>query len=235
MVDFVNVYDEYAVIHRNGPVSIMYSNPFEPYSRLARGWFPDSSQAYQWPKQVMPPSNASIMSVYLIAVARSSEATTLAYLQYSTEGNQDYQPTNYTDFNVMTSDHYDEYLINVTWAENWTASMLLSPELYVRMIGLGQSAEYPMYVDYIGLRYNWTFTGAPPSGPISDWKNSTLGKITFGQMLVGGIGVIGFVGMILVPPVGIILARTAENKMLLLVGMTIWMVLCFGLFMAGVS
>lgn len=230
MVDFVNVYDEYAVVHRNGPASVMYSTPFVTYSLLARGWFPDSSQAYQWPEQVMPSTNATIMSVYLIAVARSSGADVLAYMQYSTDGNQNYHPTNITNFTVLNADDYDEYLINVTWAENWTAAMLLSPDLYVRMISLGPSATNPIYVDYIGLRYNWTFVGAPPAGPGWNWPNSTLGKLTNASLLIGVLGTIGFVGMIVSPAVGIMMARNAEDRGPIIGKAALAMLACFVLF-----
>ena len=241
-VDFVNVYDEYACVHRLGPASWCYCVSSN-YSSLARGWFPDGSQAYGWPAQTMPISNSSIMSVYLVVVAKLANYQLLppypsACLQYSIDGQENYYPALYSPnatFSIYNYTTYQECLFNVTTYQNWTPQMLLSSSTFVRVHITSAEVTNPVLVDYVGLRYNWTFTGLPPGGPMNDWKNSTLGKITFGQMLIGGIGVIGFVGMILVPPVGIILARTAENKMVLLVGMVIWMVLSFGLFMAGVS
>ena len=241
MVNYSNAYDEYAAVHRNGP-STWLSYGEGNSSQISRGWFPDSSQAYNWPKQTMPLANSSILSVYLIAVCQKmagfSMASPVAYLQYSIDGQDHYYPALYTPNDTFTITNlfgYIEYVFNVTTYQDWTPQMLLSSQTWVRIWVEGLSLGNYVLVDYVGLKYNWTFTGAPPSGPGSDWKNSTLGKITFGQMLVGGIGVIGFIGMILVPPVGIVLARTAENKMVLLVGMTIWMLLSFGLFMAGVS
>lgn len=235
-VDFVNVYDEYACVHRLGPASWCYCVSSN-YSSLARGWFPDSSQAYGWPAQTMPIGNSSIMSVYLVVVAKVSNYQVLppypsACLQYSIDGQENYYPALYSSNATFSIYNYTEYqvcLFNVTTYQNWTPQMLLSQETFVRVHITSAEVVNPVLVDYVGLRYNWTFLGAPDN-PIWDWENSTLGQLSNASLLIGALGTIGFIGMIVAPAVGIMMARHAEDRGAVIGKAALAMLACFALF-----
>jgi hypothetical protein len=234
MVDYYNAYDPYACVHRNGPATWLYSGRIN-YTTIARGWFPDTSQAYDWPKQVMPLSNATILSVYLITIAKLSSTDfyppyPVGYLQYSIDGQDHYYPassaTNNT-FNITNVASYQEYLYNVTTWQNWTPEMLLSPQTFVQLNVTGAVSLSPILIDYIGLRYNWTLGAIP--GPSHVPYQFTF-NFSSGSLIQGSLGVLGFAGLVICPAIGYIVMNRSENKVNAFIFTLMFGVFSFALF-----
>jgi len=214
-------------------------------SWISIGSFQDHSEEYGWPYQVLPLGNGTINDVSLIVNITFALYGHNAWLQYSLDGQQSWKPTanlsNKFDLfgaNVPATYHVPtNYLVNVTTLEIWTPQKILSSSLYVRLYTEdAMNWDYRIGVDYIGLKYNWTTAGASPiPNPIYHWKNSTLGHITFAQMIVGGFGVLGFIGLIATPAIGILLARRSDNRVAV-IGKTIFACLIFfTLFLVGIG
>ncbi len=143
--------------------------------------------------------------------------------------------------NMLTFDspwNYTVFGINVTDATTWTPRILLSSVFYVRLYtNVSVPSSKMFYVDYVGLRYNWTlnYTTNPDPVPIWDYPNSTFSGIDFGDFITGGMGFMGFAGMIAVPAITLWRARESDNRMVLGVYGIVGFTICFGLFLASLG
>lgn len=238
----------YGILERTGPAVGIWMSSHVPghYASVQTNYFMDFYHDYGWPAQTMPMLNATIQSVYLIVLVYTSGSSFNGYLQLSIDAGANFYPSPNTHpeyYQTMSSPSgYSEYLFNVTnlptWtggSANWTAQMMMDGKTFVRLFTDDFISEpNAIYVDYLGFRYNWTLPGAGTQGEGPTWSNSTLGMLNAGSWFIGGMGTLGFVGMITVPALGIILVKRTEDKAFMTVKVIGAFTLCFGLFLGSI-
>ena len=199
-----------------------------------------------WPRQIIPPANATILDVNLIVVYLCQNGPSSGALQFSLDygvRNTWYPWLNFSDpgiYHTFASTGYSStpvvYYFNATPLHAWTASDLVSFNLYIMfsqyvVTGLPHAS---MLIDYVGLEYNWTISGpatnytyTTPQGPIFNVSGDTVKGI---------MGTIGFVGMVGLPAGCIYMARVRdEGRAYFFVVAVAGMAFFFSLFIGAIS
>jgi hypothetical protein len=230
----------------NGPSAKIWTfgDPYpDDYYYVSTGNYIDLHQDYGWAEQPLPPWNATILAVWLVAYIGSPEPINFdGYLQYSLNAQfGPWEPTqapgNVFDIGPPTyPDHWKLLRLNVTGMETWTPEMLLNSWTFVRFWtndSMGWSTEIEL--DYVGLCYNWTVGSQTAPLPESSWGASRLGQMAFGDWFIGIMGAISFFGMIAVPAVVYVMAKGSEEKGALIVKGMAFFGASFGLFLASIG
>lgn len=176
--------------------STSYSNFWVPYSN----------------RSAFPLTNATILSVSMIAIAYVPGGTTIQMLAM-----HDVNGTYYSFHNgPEVSGSYwtfQKFEVDLTADYAWNASML-TDTAFLRIVLMAFGSGTPIYVDYVGLSYTWQYGPAsPPSGGPIGWGSSWITN-TFIATLAG----VGFIGMIAYPALAIYSYKSKDEKIGAVVG-----------------
>jgi hypothetical protein len=240
--DWKNAGDSFMARMRGGGTAYLVDYEGYPYDDdwISTGFFRDAHEYYGWDYQVMPLGNGTILDVSLIVNLTTPNLPSYHVgLQYSLDSQATWEPdfSSHPEymFDVDSSVHWKTYGFNVTAMETWTPQNLMGSQLFVRLWTDDHIwSGIELCVDYIGLRYNWTTNPSAPSQPIDTWENSTLAHMSMGQLIPGGIGMIGFIGMIVVPPLTVYMAKRSDERILTGVKGFAAFTFCFGIFLAAI-
>ncbi len=211
----------------------VYADTFTDTASWTNYW--NASWTVAW----FPPANSTIYKVYIVAEFSNGSYMPNLWLEYATDGltfdnkawfygNEDWDPTFIPYYN-------NTKLWDVTSLQTWDNDTFLSPNFIVRM------QAYPIpgfnyYLDYLGLIVYWEGAGGGEWGgvegdePVPWDPDFNIIYTEEGFILV--LGVIGFIGMISVPPVTILYYRVAEgDRISAFVKALVAFVFCLTLFM----
>jgi len=207
-------------------------------------WYSDYWAPYT-NRSTFPPDDATIVSISMVAIARSTTGsrpftlhasytdattattTTVHAPQFWTtpttfiHGNPLYHTTLFT-FNMTAS--------FATVFSHWNATMLTNNTSELKIsVTPDTGGTNIIYFDYIGLDYTWTSSLPGAQVPFS-------GKALGIPSAMGIFGIIGFAGMIALPAAGIWMARRSdEPRMLFGLKLMLAFVVCLGLFLASIA
>jgi hypothetical protein len=230
----------------NGPSAKIYTfdDPYpDDYYYVSTGDYMDISQDYGWYEQPLPPWNATILSVWLVAyIGSPAPFNCEGYLQYSLNAQfgpwgPSLTPGNMIDIGPPTyTEHWKLVRLNVTALETWTPDIMLDSMTFVRFwtndsMGWGTEIE----IDYVGLSYNWTTLSQVAPLPETSWGASRIGQMIFGDWFMGIMGAVGFLGMTITPAVAAIIAKRSDERGLLVVKAMGAFIVFFTLFIASIG
>jgi len=217
--------DAGAWVSTYGFTNPVYNNYWSPYSNRSN----------------FPPSNATILSVSLIAIAHCSVTRWFQLSIICDVGPSHENRTTITSpsmyMELTAHDHDLLYEFNITagmascgalgnWTTNWMTVYFIT----------GQSFGTLLYVDYLGLNYTWVVAGGGGGGGGGAGGGSgTVGPVEL-PSLTGLIGLVGFIGMVGTPAAAIWFYRQ-EGGSKLFAGVTamIGFVVFLGLFLSVIS
>jgi hypothetical protein len=183
--------------------------------------FTSSSYIGFWPpysnRSAFPASNATILSVSMIAVAYVPVGATIQMFAM-----HDVNGTYYSFHNgPEVSGSYwtfQEFEYDLTDDYSWNASMLTSTT-FLRIVLMAYGSGTSVYVDYVGLSYTWQYGPAPPAG--GGWNPFGFGSSWMSSIFIVTLGGVGFIGMIAYPGVAIYSYKSKDEKLNSVVGFII--------------
>lgn len=195
--------------------SAIYTNFWVPYSN----------------RSAFPTSNATILSVSMIAIAYvPAGATIQMFAMHDVNGtyysfhNGPEVSGSYWTFQEFEYDLTDDY--------SWNASMLTNTT-FLRIVLMAYGSGTPVYVDYVGLSYTWQYGPAPPpSGGPFGWG---LGSSWMSDIFIIILGAVGFIGMVGYPGVAIYSYKSKDEKLNSVVGFIIGETLFIGMLWFALS
>lgn len=192
----------------------LYSNYWSPYSN----------------RSAFAPANATFLSVSMIAIARCQIPRTFQLTAISTVGTT-YTSTKSSWYNAGTTDQAFTYNITAFLTSNGVLGNWTNSTTAIYLQADDDSYGRAIYVDYVGLSFNWRYANGSSSGP------GGSGEGTFRTPdVIGLMGMTGFIGMIGVPAASIwMFRRDGGSKIYFGVMALVTFTVCFGLFYASIN
>ena len=221
--------------------AILQASYAGPDEWVATGLY--NSTEYYGDPMVFPPSNSTIGDVYLYAYACIDTITSSRtfYMQYAINESKSTIDAGTAIWhggaaawsNIKTATNvYPTFLafaIDITTNESWNASMLRD-NIWVRLYS-DDHGSTKLYVDYVGLYYTWTYDEEPPEGGEDPVGSFGLADFT----IVSAFGMVGFIGLIALPPVAIWMWRNeGGSRLRAFVTLLIAGMFCFVLFYVSI-
>ena len=193
--------------------SSVYSNFWEPYSN----------------RSAFPPSNATILSVSMIAVAYVPAGPYIRMYAFKNVNGTYYS---FVNGPIMYGSYwtFERFEVDLTDAYSWTASALTNTsEIRILVMAIGSGT--PVYVDYVGLSYTWQYGPPPPeeNGPIS------FGPTWTSDIFIATLAGVGFIGMIAYPALAIYSYKSKDEKLNSVVGFIVGETLFIGMLWFALS
>lgn len=196
----------------------------------------NESDEYVW---YMPPSNATVTSVRVIALFIYQFPETVLY--YSTDDESTWETSSVYPAGGGGISPYGAVTWNVTSLESWTPALLNSTDTWVKAKFTPVGGQH-YYLDYLGFIVTWYYD-VPGGGedPIEDPETGDDGAdigwdIIYGEGLIGTLGALGLIGMVAIPALAIwVFRNTDEGKMNVFVKMLAAFMIFLSFFMVSVS
>lgn len=237
--DSVETFDETYLDLYTGSTGLIKYVRTNDYTNLGE-WQDLMDSNFSEPVGFMPPDNATITSVWMIAAFSgyhpymrfgfsTNNASSWTYSSYMAESTSSYMTWGNVGWNV-------------TSLTTWNATLLNSTALWAELKAYPTAGTH-YYLDYLGFRVFWwaELEGGGSGGwdPEPDTEPSEPFDYSFiysAEGMVGMMGLIGLIGMIGIPAAGVYIARNSnDSRINILVKMIALWAFCFSLFMYMVT
>jgi len=191
----------------------------------------------------MPTTNATILSVNVIASFYSTYPQSVLYFSTNDKGSWTTSSTYPAGSDTIPPFPYAIISWNVTALATWNVSMLSSPDLWVK-IKATPSVGIHYYLGYLGFYVSWSSEEDegggeyPPGEPNEDSSWDTDYNFIYSDGgIIGIMGLIGFIGLIAIPAASVWMWKNGneDSRIQLFVKILVIWMFCLTMFMVSIS
>ena len=182
---------------------------------------------HDWPTQEIPNPyglyNGTIQEVRLVTIINPYYWRTVR-LAWSLDDGFSWHNGPWT---LLTGNDWQFFSWNITGDYTFEPYWMTTSSLWVRL-ECQQLTYWPLFIDYVGVAYNWTLPASPGPPP----EEEEDGGVSPEMMLLS-MGILGTIGLITTPVITVWLVKRGMDKIMAIIVFLGLGALSLGLFLAG--